>query len=50
MPAAPAFPPGFGVIFDMDGLMLDTESIAKTCWERAFAEGGHELTQNFSLP
>jgi HAD superfamily hydrolase (TIGR01509 family) len=49
MPDAPTFPPGFGVIFDMDGLMLDTESIAKTCWERAFAEGGHELTPELFL-
>jgi len=37
-------PPGFGVIFDMDGLMLDTESIAQACWERAFALTGREMT------
>lgn len=49
MPAASVFPPGFGVIFDMDGLMLDTESIAKTCWEQAFAESGHELTRDLFL-
>jgi HAD superfamily hydrolase (TIGR01509 family) len=37
-------PRPFGVIFDMDGLMLDTESIAKMCWERAFAATGREMT------
>lgn len=42
MPSAPA--PKFGVIFDMDGLMLDTETIAKLCWERAFAETGREMS------
>ena len=47
MPDTP--PPGFGVIFDMDGLMLDTESIARACWERAFAEAGHELTADLFL-
>jgi HAD superfamily hydrolase (TIGR01509 family) len=49
MPDARAFPPNFGVVFDMDGLMLDTESIAKTCWERAFTESGHELTPDLFL-
>jgi HAD superfamily hydrolase (TIGR01509 family) len=49
MSPASAFPDGFGVIFDMDGLMLDTESIAKTCWERAFAEGGYDLTPELFL-
>jgi HAD superfamily hydrolase (TIGR01509 family) len=33
-----------GVIFDMDGLMLDTESIAQTAWEQAFARTGRTLT------
>jgi HAD superfamily hydrolase (TIGR01509 family) len=37
-------PSATGVIFDMDGLMLDTESIAKMCWERAFASTGREMT------
>jgi HAD superfamily hydrolase (TIGR01509 family) len=36
--------PRGGVIFDMDGLMLDTESIAKVCWERAFALTGRAMT------
>jgi len=41
----PAFPAArAGVIFDMDGLMLDTEVIAKACWERAFARTGHTMT------
>ena len=44
MPGAPASSSRFGVIFDMDGLMLDTESIAKMCWERAFAQTGREMT------
>ena len=26
------------VIFDMDGVLLDTESVCKTCWYRAAAE------------
>ena len=43
MPASVS-PRRFGVIFDMDGLMLDTESIAKMCWERAFASTGREMT------
>jgi HAD superfamily hydrolase (TIGR01509 family) len=44
MDHASVIPPGFGVIFDMDGLMLDTESIAKMCWERAFAATGRDMT------
>jgi HAD superfamily hydrolase (TIGR01509 family) len=31
------------VVFDMDGLMLDTEPLYKTAWQRALAELGHEL-------
>lgn len=46
-PVPVVLPLRFGVIFDMDGLMLDTESIAKSCWARAFAATGlampHEL-------
>jgi HAD superfamily hydrolase (TIGR01509 family) len=44
MPDAADSRSAFGVIFDMDGLMLDTESIAKMCWERAFASTGREMT------
>jgi len=31
------------VIFDMDGLMLDTESVSERCWKAAAREIGHEL-------
>ena len=31
------------VVFDMDGLMLDTEPLYKTAWQQALAELGHEL-------
>jgi HAD superfamily hydrolase (TIGR01509 family) len=31
------------VIFDLDGLILDTEAIAHACWERAMAECGYVL-------
>jgi beta-phosphoglucomutase-like phosphatase (HAD superfamily) len=31
------------VIFDMDGLMLDTEPLYKSAWQRASAELGYEL-------
>ena len=34
----------FGVIFDMDGLMLDTERIARKVWKRAVAEYGYTVT------
>jgi HAD superfamily hydrolase (TIGR01509 family) len=44
MPHDPLSMPRGGVIFDMDGLMIDTESIAKTCWEQAFALTGRTLT------
>lgn len=33
----------FGVLFDMDGLMLDTERIARKSWTRAMAEHGFQL-------
>lgn len=32
------------VIFDMDGLMLDTERIARVAWQHALAEWGYELS------
>jgi HAD superfamily hydrolase (TIGR01509 family) len=35
------------VVFDMDGLMLDTEPIYKRAWQAASAELGHELEDGF---
>jgi HAD superfamily hydrolase (TIGR01509 family) len=43
MPDFSYFPPRAGVIFDMDGLMLDTESIAKSVWQEAARAAGHEM-------
>ncbi len=34
-----------GVIFDMDGLVLDSESIAEICWKRAMQERGFVISQ-----
>jgi HAD superfamily hydrolase (TIGR01509 family) len=31
------------IVFDMDGLMLDTEPLYKIAWQQALAELGHEL-------
>ncbi len=33
-----------GVIFDMDGLMLDTERIAKFAWQEASRASGYEMS------
>lgn len=33
----------FAVLFDMDGLMLDTERMARAAWTRALAEHGYQL-------
>jgi HAD superfamily hydrolase (TIGR01509 family) len=33
------------VIFDMDGLMLDTEPFYKAAWQRAAAECGHPISE-----
>lgn len=38
-----------GVILDMDGLMLDTESIAKTAWQGAGATLGYPLDDAFFM-
>jgi HAD superfamily hydrolase (TIGR01509 family) len=35
---------GGGVIFDMDGLMLDTEAVARLAWRQASRLHGHEMT------
>lgn len=37
------------VIFDMDGLMLDTERIAQAAWQRAGAELGYSLPDEIYL-
>ena len=37
------------VILDMDGLMLDTESIYKQAWQKASAECGYILDDDFYL-
>jgi beta-phosphoglucomutase-like phosphatase (HAD superfamily) len=36
--------PGGGVIFDMDGLMLDTERVARIAWREAARLHGHQMT------
>ena len=36
-----------GVLFDMDGLMLDTEPIYKVAWQAASAELGYDLDDAF---
>ncbi|MGR9037024.1 MAG: HAD family phosphatase, partial [Gammaproteobacteria bacterium] len=35
------------VIFDMDGLVLDTESTYRLAWQRAALAMGHELSEPF---
>jgi len=37
------------VVLDMDGLMLDTESIYKRAWQNAAAQCGYTLDDNFYL-
>lgn len=34
------------VIFDMDGLMFDTERIAYAAWKEATADYGYEVTED----
>jgi HAD superfamily hydrolase (TIGR01509 family) len=36
-------PPSTGVIFDMDGLLVDTERIARIAWQQAARNAGHEM-------
>jgi len=38
------FPPNSGVIFDMDGLLLDTERVARIAWQEAALLFGHTLS------
>jgi HAD superfamily hydrolase (TIGR01509 family) len=38
------FPPRAGVIFDMDGLMLDTERVARIACQEAARLGGYEMS------
>lgn len=37
------------IIFDMDGLVLDTETTYISAWQKASAEMGHQLTNDFCL-
>ena len=32
-----------GLLFDFDGLLVDTESPARLVWEELYREHGHEL-------
>ncbi|HEX4141330.1 MAG TPA: HAD family phosphatase [Candidatus Methylacidiphilales bacterium] len=42
--------PNSGVIFDMDGLMVDTERIARLAWQQTSHEAGYEMPNDvFSL-
>lgn len=36
-----------GVIFDMDGLMFDTERLSACCWEQVGREFGLDITESF---
>src|SRR5512144_2395011 len=37
--------PPFAVLFDMDGLMLDTERMARRAWTSALAAHGYEMDE-----
>jgi HAD superfamily hydrolase (TIGR01509 family) len=41
---SPPFPRRAGIIFDMDGLMVDTERIARIAWQQAARLSGHDMT------
>jgi HAD superfamily hydrolase (TIGR01509 family) len=34
-----------GIIFDMDGLLLDTERVARIAWQQAAQEAGYDMTE-----
>lgn len=36
-----------GVIFDMDGLMFDTERLSARCWEQVGRKFGLDITESF---
>ena len=36
-----------GVIFDMDGLMIDPEAVWASCWERVLPQYGYKCTPAF---
>jgi HAD superfamily hydrolase (TIGR01509 family) len=40
-----AVPPIRAVVLDMDGLMLDTETMSRTAWQRTLAEWGFPLSE-----
>lgn len=37
------------IIFDMDGLMLDTENVAIVCWQKAGEQFGYTITRELML-
>lgn len=37
------------VIFDMDGLMIDTERLSMSCWQRAFEQHGFPFSREILL-
>jgi HAD superfamily hydrolase (TIGR01509 family) len=41
-----AAPPIHAVVLDMDGLMLDTEGMSRTAWQRTLAEWGLAVSEN----
>ncbi len=38
-----------GIIFDMDGVLLDTEKIYLQCWQQSAAEFGFQMTRDVAL-